>query len=113
MSYARLCREVAAQGIDVVCATVSLFHEVRRWNRAHIPGYVEIFLKVPIDELRRRDPKGLYGALQRGEIANIVGLDAAPEFPEHPDLVIENYGGVSAEDAAATIWTTFVETTRR
>jgi cytidine diphosphoramidate kinase len=109
MSYGRLCREVSAQGIEVVCATVSMFHEVRRWNREQIPGYMEIYLKVPIEELLRRDPKGLYGAYQRGETSDVVGLDVQAEFPEHPDLVIENHTDISPEDAVATIWTTCVE----
>src|SRR5580700_6872652 len=60
MRNARLCRLLAEQGTDVVCATISLFHEVQRWNRENIPGYCEIYLRVPIEELRRRDSKGLY-----------------------------------------------------
>ena len=35
------------QGVDVVIATISLFHEVHTWNRAHLPGYLEILLDVP------------------------------------------------------------------
>ena len=64
MRNARLCRLLADQGNDVVCATISLFHEVQRWNRENIPGYREIYLRVPIDELRRRDRKGIYAAAQ-------------------------------------------------
>jgi adenylylsulfate kinase-like enzyme len=60
MRNARLCRLLAQQGGDVICATISLFHEVQRWNRENIPGYREIYLRVPIDELRRRDSKGIY-----------------------------------------------------
>src|SRR5688500_8175924 len=40
--YGRLCRAMASQGIDVICATISMFHDVRRWNRKNIPGYREI-----------------------------------------------------------------------
>jgi len=49
MRNARLCRLLAEQGTDVVCATISLFHEVQRWNRANIRGYREIYLRVPIE----------------------------------------------------------------
>ena len=49
MRNARLCRLLAGQGFDVVCATISLFHEVQRWNRENIPNYREIYLRVPID----------------------------------------------------------------
>src|SRR5580658_10619623 len=38
MRNARLCQLLAGQGADVVCATISLFHEVQRWNRENIPG---------------------------------------------------------------------------
>src|SRR5580698_2808384 len=82
MRNARLCRLLASQGHDVVCPTISLFHEVQRWNRRHISDYCEIYLRVPMDELQRRDRKGLYAAAQRGEVANVVGLDVPAELPE-------------------------------
>ena len=37
MRNARLCRLLAQQGVDVICATISLFHEIHRWNRENIP----------------------------------------------------------------------------
>src|SRR6266404_144656 len=49
MRNARLCRMLSSQGADVVCPTISLFHEVQRWNRENIPGYCEIYLRVPMD----------------------------------------------------------------
>ena len=92
MRNARLCRLLAEQGADVVCATISLFHEVQRWNRENIPGYREIYLRVPIDELRRRDSKGIYAGAERGDARDVVGLDVPAEAPEAPDLVLDNYG---------------------
>ena len=44
MRNARLCRMLASQGADVVCPTISMFHEVQRWNRENIPAYREIYL---------------------------------------------------------------------
>src|SRR5579863_10310577 len=92
MRNARLCRLLADQGADVVCATISLFHEVQRWNRENIPGYREIYLRVPIEELRRRNSKGIYAGAQRGDTRDVVGLDVPAEAPEAPDLVLDNYG---------------------
>ena len=100
----RLCRLLAEQGIDVVCATISMFHEVQRWNRAHIPGYFEIFLRVPMHEIERRDPKGIYARARQGKFENVVGIDIAAEEPEAPDLVIENYSTVDADAAVELIW---------
>jgi len=104
MRNARLCRLLASQGEDVVCSTISLFHEVQRWNREHIPGYCEIYLRVPMGELRRRDGKGLYAAAERGERSDVVGLDVAAEFPEAPDLILDNHGELVAAAAVERIW---------
>lgn len=97
---AHLCQLLAGQGIDVVCATISLFHGVQRWNRENIPDYREIYLRVPADELRRRDSKGIYARAQRGEARDVVGLGVPAETPENPDLVLDNY---DALDVAAAV----------
>ena len=103
MRNARLCRLLAEQGTDVVCATISLFHEVQRWNRENIPRYREIYLQVPIDELRRRDSKGIYAGVQRGDACDVVGLDVPAEAPEAPDLILDNYGGLDVATAVDRI----------
>jgi glutamine kinase len=103
MRNARLCRLLAEQGADVVCATISLFHDVQRWNRENILGYREIYLRVPLDELRRRDSKGLYSRAQNGDARDIVGLDVQAETPEAPDLVLDNYGALDVATAVDRI----------
>lgn len=103
MRNARLCCLLAEQGADVVCATISLLHEVQRWNRQNIADYREIYLNVPIVELRRRDTKELYARAQNGRVSNVVGLDLPAEIPENPDLVIDNYGTVDVNAAVDLI----------
>jgi len=103
MRNARLCRLLAEQGGDVVCATISMFHEVQHWNRKNIPGYREIYLRVPTDELRRRDSKGIYAGAQRGVTRDVVGLDVPAEAPEAPDLVLDNYGALDVANAVDRI----------
>ena len=97
-TYARLSAEVASQGVDVVCTTVSMFRRVREWNRASVARYFEVYLRVPLDELLRRDPKGHY---QRGD--RMVGVEQLAEEPEAPDLLIDNHGDVDATTAASRI----------
>lgn len=84
--YGRLCRLLSEQGMIVVIATVALFEEIHHWNRMHIPGYFEIFLNVPLSELRRRDPKGIYRRYDSGIINNVAGLDMHVDFPTKPDI---------------------------
>lgn len=88
LTYARLARMLARQGLTVLVATISLFHDVHTWNREHLPGYFEIFLDVPEDVRRSRDPKGLYAAEAQGNLRHMAGKETKVEFPEHPDAVI-------------------------
>jgi glutamine kinase len=106
MRNARLCRLLAGQGADVICATISLFHDVQRWNRENIPGYHEIYLRVPVDELKRRDSKGIYAAVERGDARNVVGIDVPAEAPEAPDLILDNYGPLDPVTAVDRILAT-------
>ena len=89
MQYAHLCRVIAAQGLTVVIATISLFREVHAWNRANLPGYFEVYLKVPVEELRRRDPKGIYRRFDAGELTHVAGLDLPIDEPEAADWIVE------------------------
>jgi adenylylsulfate kinase len=89
LQYAHLCRVIAGQGLTVVIATISMFREVHTWNRANLPGYFEVYLRVPLDELRRRDPKGIYRRFDAGELTNVAGLDLVVDEPAAADWVVE------------------------
>lgn len=90
----RLCAYLDSQGVDVVCAILSLFPESREWCRAHLTQYYEIFIDTPLDILRRRDSKGLYARYDRGEIRDVAGLDLEFIRPLAADLVIVNSGSL-------------------
>lgn len=87
---ARFARYLARQGHTVLCATMSLFHEVQAWNRANAPRYVEVYVRVSLDRLVARDPKGLYARARRGEVSGVVAVDLPFAEPLQPDLVLEN-----------------------
>ena len=89
MQYAQLCKLIADQGLTVVIATISLFREVHSWNRANLPCYFEVYLKVPFEELRRRDPKGIYRRFDTGELTNVAGLDLSIDEPVAADWLVE------------------------
>ncbi len=89
MQYAHLCQVIATQGLTVVIATISLFREVHAWNRANLPGYFEVYIKVPVEELRRRDPKGIYRRFDAGELTHVAGLDLPIDEPEAADWIVK------------------------
>lgn len=109
--YAALARETALQGLDVVCATMSLFHDLHDWNRANIPRYREIYLRTQLATRRTRDPKGLYRAAATGAAGDMPGLDAGFEEPRAPDLVIDN-DVADPDRAVALIWDHLVAPTQ-
>jgi adenylyl-sulfate kinase len=80
------------QGIDVVCAILSLFQESRNWNRTHLQDYFEVFIDTPMEQMAARDVKGLYARYEAGQIKGVAGLDLPFIPPEKPDLVIHNAG---------------------
>ncbi|MCR9072757.1 MAG: adenylyl-sulfate kinase [Alphaproteobacteria bacterium] len=101
--YARLCSLLAEQGLTVIIATISMFKEIYAWNRVSLPGYVEIFLRVPIEVLRRRDPKGIYERYDRGEITQVAGLDLVVDQPLAPDLLFDYEPRITPEKIARQI----------
>lgn len=96
--YGRLCQQLCLQGNIVICSTISLFNDVHRWNRENIQNYVEVYLRVPQEELIRRDRKGIYT-----QDRDIVGVSQDAEVPLNPDIIIENHGKTSIDIAVDVI----------
>lgn len=88
----RLCGFLDEQGVDVVCAVLSLFPESRTWCRENFSSYFEVFIDAPLDQLIERDTKGIYGRYLRGEIRDVAGLDLDFPRPDAADFVIFNSG---------------------
>ena len=86
----QLCKFLEDQGINVVCAILSLFPESRLWNRNNLKNYYEVFIDSPVNELVARDSKGIYSRYKRGEISDVAGMDIDFPRPENADLIINN-----------------------
>ncbi len=78
------------QGINVVCAILSLFPESRSWNREHLKSYYEVFIDTPLQDLVQRDSKGIYRRFNSGEIRDVAGMDIEFTRPDSADLTINN-----------------------
>ncbi len=96
--YSRLCKMLSNQGIDVVMATISMFHEIYDWNRANMDKYIEIYLKVPIEVLETRNQKQLYTGAQSGEVKHVMGVNVEIEEPRNPDIVLNNDGTLTPSE---------------
>lgn len=87
MRIIKTCKMLTDQNIDVVCCTISMFHTIRNWNTSNEDNYAEIYLKVPMEVLCKRDKKGIYA---RGE--NIAAFEIGLEEPISPRIIITNDG---------------------
>jgi len=103
MRNARMCQMLALQGIDVVCATISMFDSCRAWNKANILHYYEIYLRVSISKLIMRNQKGLYTKALNGQALDVVGMNSDYEEPYESNLVFDNEGLLSPEDIVEEI----------
>lgn len=93
------CRGLADQGKDVVCCSISMYTDVRQWNRENIENYREIYVKVTRETLYRRDQKKLYSSGAK----NVVGVDLPYDEPGHSDIVIQNDGEETPEAVVARL----------
>ncbi len=103
---ARICKMLGDQGIDVVCCTISMFEEVRKWNRQNNTNYREIYLKVPVHILENRNQKGMYS----NNKSELVGFGVDMEEPENPDMIFENDGSKTPEEIVQIMYRSYCDT---
>src|SRR5260370_14863128 len=85
-----VARLVARSGGVAITAAISPYREVRDEVRAATPGFIEVFVRCSLDELVRRDVKGLYKKAIAGEIDHFTGVSDPYEDPLHPEVVVDS-----------------------
>ena len=85
-----LSKFLSDQNIHVIAAVLSIFPEWQAWNRKNITAYNEVYIKVSMNVLEKRDSNNLYADAKSGKIQNVVGVDIPFPEPKHPDIIIEN-----------------------
>lgn len=77
-------------GLIVITTFISPYREDRERVRKIVEGdFVEVYVKCPVEECEKRDPKGLYKKARAGEIKDFTGLSAPYEEPVKPELLLE------------------------
>ncbi len=78
---------LSRNGVAVLCALISPYRETRNKVRERIQNFVEVYVQAPLEEVIRRDVKGLYKKALAGEIKNFTGISDPYEPPENPEVV--------------------------
>jgi len=81
---------LARNGAVVMTAAISPYADVRRQCRSMIGNFVEVYAKCSVEELTRRDVKGLYAKAISGEIKNFTGISDPYEEPENAEITVDS-----------------------
>jgi bifunctional enzyme CysN/CysC len=75
-------------GLIVLVSFISPYRAERMLARDCVAEdeFLEIHVDTPVEECRRRDPKGLYRRADAGQIRNFTGVDAPYEAPLDPEI---------------------------
>lgn len=89
-----VCDLLSRNGVIAISAAISPYEKVRQECRAlvesHGTAFVEVYTKCSLEELVRRDVKGLYKKALAGEIQHFTGVSDPYEEPQNPDVLIES-----------------------
>jgi adenylyl-sulfate kinase len=80
---------LSRNGVIVIAAAISPYRETRdEVRRTHEAPFIEVFVDCSVDELVRRDTKGLYSQALHGEIHNLTGISDPYEPPLAPEVTV-------------------------
>lgn len=102
LRIAFVCALLTKHGVAVISAAISPYAEARRSARQMIGNVLEVYVQCSLEEVMRRDVKGLYEKALRGEIAHFTGVSDPYEEPQAPDVRLDTERQ-SVEQCVATI----------
>jgi adenylyl-sulfate kinase len=79
---------LARNGVSVIVAAISPYRATRDEARAAIGRFIEVHVQCPIDELVRRDTKGLYARALAGSLPHFTGVSDPYEEPVAAEVTL-------------------------
>jgi adenylyl-sulfate kinase len=100
-----VCNLLTRNGVVSIAAVISPYQNIRDEVRQSIGRFVEVFIDAPLEELIKRDVKGMYKKALAGEIKNFTGIDDPYETPEKPEVHVQTDKETVEESTAKIIKT--------
>jgi adenylyl-sulfate kinase len=100
-----VCNLLTRNGVVSIAAVISPYQNIRDEVRQTIGRFVEVFIDAPLEELIKRDVKGMYKKALAGEIKNFTGIDDPYETPEKPEVHVQTDKETVEESTAKIIKT--------
>jgi adenylyl-sulfate kinase len=89
-----VAKTLSKHGVVAITAAISPYRDIRDEVRASVElagaGFIEVFVRCPIEVLAERDVKGLYKKAIAGEIKHFTGVSDPYEEPLNPDVVCDS-----------------------
>ena len=89
---AQECLEALPTADAVLVPVISPFRDARASVRAVLgASMLEVYVRASLEEVTRRDTKGLYRRAAEGSLPGLIGVDPAVpyEAPEAPDILLD------------------------
>ena len=93
--YINECKKLIKKRKFVIIAVMALIKKVHMTYKK-IDNMHDVYLDVPLRELKKRDPKKLYKMFYQKKIQNMSGLDLKYDIPQNPSLYIKWKKGLNA-----------------
>lgn len=97
LSLGRLAAVLARQGLVVLVPATAHRRIWRDTARDRAPRFIEVHVDTPLEECRRRDPKGLYA--DAAAQPDLPGVGVPYEPPLHAEVVAAGGGNARTVDA--------------
>ena len=76
-------------GIITIASFVSPYSESRDFVREICENYIEVYLKISVDEVRKEHDCELYDQAEKGLVKNVPGMDVVFETSPNTEFVID------------------------
>lgn len=99
---------LARNGVICIVAAISPYRELRDEMRTRIENFIEVYAQCELDELIRRDIKGLYKMAIEGKIQNFTGISDPYEPPENAEITFHS-DTETPEESAQKVWDRLIQ----
>ena len=109
LKYSKICKKYENKNFLVIISVMALISSVNKWNKKNFKNYFDVYLKVPLYELKKRDPKKLYRKYYLKKVSNVAGLDLNYNEPLKPKVKITWKKNLTANKITNIIFFNFLK----
>lgn len=87
LNFSKFSENITNQGLNIIFATIGMYHKARKRNKSRVDNYIEIFIDTEIKNIIKNGKKK---KIYNRKLNNIVGKQIKPELPKSPNIKVKN-----------------------